>query len=55
MKGYMAWSLLDNFEWAFGYRCRFGMHYVDFANGQTRYMKNSAYWYRDYIDAALAQ
>ena len=51
MRGYYAWSLLDNFEWAFGYSQRFGLTYVDFENGQKRIIKDSGYWYRDLIKA----
>lgn len=46
--GYMAWSLMDNFEWAEGYRYRFGMVHVDYAT-QARTLKDSAHWYRDVI------
>ena len=42
--GYFVWSLLDNFEWAFGYGKRFGLIYVDYAT-QTRIPKASATWY----------
>jgi len=49
VKGYFVWSLLDNFEWADGYTKRFGIHYVDYNNNMTRYQKNSALWYSDYI------
>ena len=41
--GYFAWSLLDNFEWAFGYARRFGIVYLDYAT-QMRYPKDSFGW-----------
>ena len=49
VKGYFVWSMVDNFEWANGYTVRFGITYVDYAHNQTRYLKDSFYWYRDYI------
>jgi beta-glucosidase len=48
VRGYLLWSLLDNFEWAEGYRKRFGIVYVDFAT-QARVLKDSADWYRRVI------
>jgi beta-glucosidase len=48
MAGYMVWSLLDNFEWAFGYEKRFGIVHVDYAT-QVRTLKDSALWYRDFL------
>ncbi|MFD9908961.1 GH1 family beta-glucosidase [Streptomyces sp. NPDC059063] len=44
VRGYFLWSLLDNFEWAYGYSKRFGAVYVDYAT-QTRTPKSSAHWY----------
>jgi len=49
VKGYFAWSLMDNFEWADGYTKRFGLHYVDYKNNLTRYPKESAKWFRSFI------
>ncbi len=47
--GYFHWSILDNFEWAEGYRHRFGLVHVDFET-QKRTLKDSAYWYRQVIE-----
>ena len=48
VKGYMAWSILDNLEWAHGFDRRFGLIYVDFRT-QERTLKDSAYWYAELI------
>jgi beta-glucosidase len=48
VRGYFVWSLLDNFEWAWGYSKRFGIVHVDFATQQRR-LKDSAVWYRGVI------
>ena len=51
LRGYFVWSLMDNFEWAFGYTRRFGLYYVDFPS-QRRIPKRSALWYRERIARA---
>lgn len=45
MRGYFAWSLLDNFEWGWGYDRRFGIIRVDYETLE-RTWKDSAFWYR---------
>ena len=51
IKGYFAWSLLDNFEWKDGYNYRFGLNYVDYGSAQrNRTPKESAKWYKNYIE-----
>jgi len=51
IRGYFVWSLLDNFEWDFGYAVRFGLTYIDYPT-QRRTPKASFHWYRDLIKAA---
>ena len=53
VRGYFAWSLMDNFEWAHGYGKRFGLVYVDYPT-QARIPKTSARWYADTISAQIA-
>jgi len=53
VRGYFVWTLLDNFEWAWGYWKRFGVVYVDFPT-QERVPKQSFHWYRDFIAAQRA-
>jgi beta-glucosidase len=48
LRGYFAWSLLDNFEWAWGYSRRFGIIHVDYET-QVRTPKASAHWYANVI------
>jgi beta-glucosidase len=50
IRGYFHWSFLDNFEWAEGYKQRFGMVYVDYVT-QQRILKDTAHWYREVIRA----
>ncbi len=47
--GYFQWSFMDNFEWANGYRDRFGLVYINYQT-QERIPKDSAYWYKEVIE-----
>jgi beta-glucosidase len=50
LAGYFAWSLLDNFEWSYGYAKRFGLVHVDYPT-QRRTIKASGHRYRDIIES----
>ena len=50
VRGYLTWTMMDNFEWSEGYHQRFGLVYVDYEN-QRRTPKASYYWFRDVIAA----
>ena len=52
LSGYHVWSLLDNYEWSFGYTRRFGLVHVDFAS-QRRTLKDSAGWFGRLIAAGI--
>ena len=54
VRGYYAWSFLDNFEWAEGYGKRFGLVFVDYAT-QRRIPKLSAHWYERLIAERMSQ
>ncbi|GAB2260879.1 hypothetical protein Droror1_Dr00011734 [Drosera rotundifolia] len=49
VKGYLVWSFLDDFEWNSGYTVRFGIGLVDYKNGLKRYLKRSAFWFKNFI------
>ncbi|MCW8132525.1 MAG: beta-glucosidase [Planctomycetota bacterium] len=48
VRGYFQWSIMDNYEWAEGYRERFGLVFVDYET-QRRIPKDSYYWYQNVI------
>ena len=52
IRGYFAWSLMDNFEWALGYKKRFGIVYVDYKT-QKRTLKQSALAYSKLVKSRI--
>lgn len=50
IKGYFVWTLIDNFEWAEGFKPRFGLVHLD-QKTQKRTIKDSGLWYRDFISS----
>ncbi|KAG9445801.1 hypothetical protein H6P81_011929 [Aristolochia fimbriata] len=51
VKGYFAWSLMDNFEWFYGFTLRFGLYHVDY-NTMKRKPKLSAQWYKEFLNGS---
>ncbi|XP_050215153.1 beta-glucosidase 12-like isoform X2 [Mercurialis annua] len=51
VKGYFAWSFMDNYEWASGYTVRFGLYYIDYKNNLTRLPKTSVDWFENFLDS----
>ncbi|KAF2319353.1 hypothetical protein GH714_015002 [Hevea brasiliensis] len=49
VRGYYIWSFLDDFEWDLGYTIRFGITYVDYRNELKRYLKQSALWFKKFL------
>jgi len=49
VRGYFQWSIMDNFEWAEGYKERFGLVHVNYVT-QQRILKDSARWYTGVIE-----
>ncbi len=54
LTGYFVWSLTDNFEWAEGYKQRFGLIHIDY-DTQKRTIKNSGKWYRDFLSTSKVE
>ncbi|EOA26977.1 hypothetical protein CARUB_v10023074mg [Capsella rubella] len=55
VRGHYAWSMMDNFEWEHGYTVRFGLYYVDYADGLKRYPKDSAKWFKKFLERSVGE
>ncbi|XP_042513508.1 beta-glucosidase 12-like isoform X2 [Macadamia integrifolia] len=53
VRGYFVWSLLDNFSWADGFTTRYGLDYVDYKDGLKRYPKQSAIWFKNFLQSYI--
>jgi len=53
VRGYFVWSLLDNFEWKYGFSAKFGLHHIDHVT-LKRTPKLSASWYKRFIENYIA-
>lgn len=51
VRGYFIWSIIDNFEWLYGYTLRFGLYHVDYTT-QVRTPKLSAMWYKEFLQGS---
>ncbi|CAK7331897.1 unnamed protein product [Dovyalis caffra] len=49
VRGFFAWSFLDDFEWQYGYGSRYGFYYIDYENDLKRYAKNSVKWFKQFL------
>jgi beta-glucosidase len=49
VRGYFAWSFMDDFEWGSGYTHLFGLYFVDYSNNLTRYPKKSSFWFTQFL------
>ncbi|CAL4929768.1 unnamed protein product [Urochloa decumbens] len=52
VRGYFAWSLLDNWEWTAGYSSRFGLYFVDYKDNLKRYPKSSVQWFKTLLSSS---
>ncbi|CAL5026464.1 unnamed protein product [Urochloa decumbens] len=54
VRGYFVWSLIDNFEWLYGYTLRYGLYYVDYQTLERK-PKSSALWYKRFLQSLQHQ